>query len=582
MSLRGIRKYYFVYIIALTSNQVLAQSSEFNKTILSLEDSLVQRRSRYIISHIDSMLITVGSFSTEQKNILRTYKLEALVNKERLEEAKELSIYLLDTSSLPLNYKPRVWIQQSFINEIVHNINESFSDLAKAENYYLVNLRDRYYGVMLYRKSSLQRIRGEKKKAIDLAQQAKAFGLQHDYKHVVATAYLLLGLLYDKNNYNIALQNNDSASKYFVVVKDYDGASSSILNSYRLYRLQNNRPAAKQAILSALHIQETYGKDSTVFENVYGQLGYFYEEQGRQDSALYYTRRASVISAYNTQGKNALALQQLEAKQEKIRRQYNVERYATDLRRVQKEKELIAAIMLSLFALLTITIFFLLNLRRRNAKISHQRNQIQVANENLIASVSEKELLLKELNHRVKNNLSLILSLTRFHAEDANSIKAKENLEDLENRIRAIAITHEHFSYTDVLNVNSTVQLKIYIDKIVSTLLMISTRKIVYELDIENILVNMDTVLPIGILTNELVSNTIKHGVSEEAIKIKITAGSKGGLLEITYVDSGIKFGTSSKKDSMGIFIIDSMVQQLEGTCSREGSAYYFTLHFKY
>ena len=135
---------------------------------------------------------------------------------------------------------------------------------------------------------------------------------------------------------------------------------------------------------------------------------------------------------------------------------------------------------------------------------------IKNAEEKIKASLEEKELLLRELHHRVKNNLQIISSLINLQS---NGIKDSEDFEifrESQSRVKSMAIIHEKlYQSVDLANIN----FKEYIQSLVSYLVSYySKENIDIDLDVENdLILNMDTAVPCGLIINELFINCLKH-----------------------------------------------------------------------
>ena len=207
--------------------------------------------------------------------------------------------------------------------------------------------------------------------------------------------------------------------------------------------------------------------------------------------------------------------------------------------------------------------------------ITRQKNyQIKITQEEVRQKLKEKEFLLTELNHRVKNNLALILSLVNFQSEEISITKYKNKFKSLEFRIRAIAIAHEQLIYNANDLKDEIHNLDKYLFKIANALMSISHREIDLNIETNNIKLNIDTLLPIGIMTNELISNSLKHAVSKSKLSIDINILQKKKKIYFSYKDSGIEFKSTKNEFSLGTEILESMVEQLNGTIEREDSQY--------
>lgn len=215
--------------------------------------------------------------------------------------------------------------------------------------------------------------------------------------------------------------------------------------------------------------------------------------------------------------------------------------------------------------------------------ITAQKNRsIKLAKIEVSKKLNEKELLLKELNHRVKNNLALILSLVQFQSTDAKEDHQKQKFLHLEKRINTIAIAHEQFIYDDNSPDGKFYDLEKYLIKIYQALTSIALRTVKLDVSIDRINLNLDTALPIGILLNELISNSIEHAdLNSEALSVYTRITSKQDYIYLTYRDSGSGFVDKKNKRSLGLIIIESMVEQLKGNLERNNSQYDIILKYK-
>jgi two-component sensor histidine kinase len=210
-----------------------------------------------------------------------------------------------------------------------------------------------------------------------------------------------------------------------------------------------------------------------------------------------------------------------------------------------------------------------------------KNGEIKVAQKEIVQKLKEKEILLKELNHRVKNNLGLIISLVEFQANDLDNAAYQTKFTHLVNRINAIAIAHEQFLYNTDELLDQGYDLKNYISNIANGLISISFRNVKMSFDIENCNLNIDTAMPIGIMINELVSNSIEHAITTSTLNITMALKQVENELTIIYQDNGKKFISPENKKSLGLEIIESMVEQLMGTITRDKTTYYISLKVK-
>jgi two-component sensor histidine kinase len=194
------------------------------------------------------------------------------------------------------------------------------------------------------------------------------------------------------------------------------------------------------------------------------------------------------------------------------------------------------------------------------------RKQVQ---EKMNSSLREKELLLKEIHHRVKNNMQILNSLISFQIKENNDSRINQILAECKNRIRTMSIIHEklyqskYFSSIDIRNLISDI----------AGALVYSLRDMGKQIDlivnIPDISVGIDTAIPLGLIVNEIVSNSLKHAFPSDMngeIAINLHAVNEG--FELSIRDTGIGFPDAfnmEKTDSLGMFLIYTLVEQLGG-----------------
>ncbi len=211
--------------------------------------------------------------------------------------------------------------------------------------------------------------------------------------------------------------------------------------------------------------------------------------------------------------------------------------------------------------------------------------EIKDAEEKIKASLEEKELLLRELHHRVKNNLQIILSLINLQS---NGIKDREDLEifrESQSRVKSMAIIHEKlYQSTDFASIN----FKEYIQSLVSYLISYYSKDFIYvDIDVEDGLVlNMDTAVPCGLIINELVTNSLKHAfIDRISGKIHISLHSDDGCFTLIIGNDGVSIPPEldlKNPQKLGLQLVNSLTDQLEGKIEFDGSnGTVFKINFK-
>ncbi|HYX19094.1 MAG TPA: PAS domain S-box protein [Nostoc sp.] len=201
-----------------------------------------------------------------------------------------------------------------------------------------------------------------------------------------------------------------------------------------------------------------------------------------------------------------------------------------------------------------------------------QRQNAQVKLKNALA---EKEVLLKEVHHRVKNNLQIVSSLLQLQSQTLKDPEAIKALRESQNRIESISLIHKNLYIS--ANIGQ-IDVADYIDNLAASLLFsyqIYPGKIALETDIDSVSLNVDQAIACGLVINELISNALKHAFpNQEAGTISIALRNVGNIIEMTIRDNGIGLPDNldwTTTDSLGLSLVyDLVTEQLEGCITLE------------
>jgi PAS domain S-box-containing protein len=196
------------------------------------------------------------------------------------------------------------------------------------------------------------------------------------------------------------------------------------------------------------------------------------------------------------------------------------------------------------------------------------------AEKQLVVSLREKEILLKEIHHRVKNNMQVISSLLNLGNQKITDTPAKEVLHASMNRIRSMALVHEALYRSENM---ADIDFSEYLRNMTSWLLHSSGRLgITFLIGGDSVHLPLDTAIPCGLIANELVSNALKHafqGRDTGTIDISLDRPSNG-IVTLTIRDDGVGIppGTDIRTmSSLGMALVFSLVDQISGTITLDG-----------
>ncbi len=185
-------------------------------------------------------------------------------------------------------------------------------------------------------------------------------------------------------------------------------------------------------------------------------------------------------------------------------------------------------------------------------------------------SLHEKEMLLKEIHHRVKNNLQIIVSLLKLQSKYVNDPKDLQIFNSSRSRVETMSLIHEKLYKSNDI---SDIDLGSYIKDLVSHILKaykVNHDEISFELKSDSIQLSIDTAIPCGLIINELINNSLKYAFPEGhqgKIEINISRAGEGIILEIRDNGTGIPetFDISSS-DSLGLQLVETLIRQISGT----------------
>lgn len=505
-----------------------------------------------------------------EKNELDVMKIKILTEFGLYDEAFKLSQNLIVNSEITEEQKLKTHVERALIYEINDEDKSCLLELEKAEAIFFKHpeFKLKNYTNFLIRKSSYYRVNGFSKKAYELAIQAKKYAESVNDNVNMPVVELILGLGNRKTNpesellhYHRALYLYKKLNHFEAVISMYSNLSHFYFSSDD-YKMANLYADSAIAISSKSNVLNYKADIFQIKSNIL-------EKQNKADSALYYYKIASELyRKYNGEQRD-LKVKELEI-------EYNFDKEKSEKQLLKKDIRTTRILNTTLIVMILILVFFTWKIKKNNRKIEKQKQKISENNITLKANVEEKQFLVQELNHRVKNNLAVILSLIDFQKDQAKNENYKNRFDDLYQRIKTITIAHEFYSYSVNYNDNDLIDVQNYVNKIIESHQNSTLRMFKYINNIEQLYFNVDKVLSLGLLVNELVTNSIKHaelGTEELILHLELRKTNKN-VVELNYSDNGTVFSFENNKDSLGLLIIGGMVKQLKGNFTREKANY--------
>ena len=210
------------------------------------------------------------------------------------------------------------------------------------------------------------------------------------------------------------------------------------------------------------------------------------------------------------------------------------------------------------------------NLLKAHHNLYKSRNEIE-------KRINEKETLLREVHHRVKNNLQTVSSLLSLQSRNIEDKKMKSIIKSSQNRVISMAMVHEMLYMRDDL---SKIEYKAYVQELSEFLIRSlkgAENKVKLNIDIPDIKLGIDTAIPLGLLINEAITNALKYGITDDNEgEISIAIRQEKNHDYVLYIgDDGVGYPDSIDHKtikSLGLKLIHNLARQLKGTISKDST----------
>jgi two-component sensor histidine kinase len=205
-----------------------------------------------------------------------------------------------------------------------------------------------------------------------------------------------------------------------------------------------------------------------------------------------------------------------------------------------------------------------------NNELSEDISKRKQVEEQLKVSLKEKEVLLQEIHHRVKNNMMIITSLLLMQSRQIEDEHYREIFNISINRIKSMALIHEKLYRSEDM---AKVDFNDYLKDMINTMFEsygLSSRKVALKTGVEGVTFGIDTAIPCGLIINELISNSLKHSFPEDMegeIKVALRRNDKTEV-KLTVSDNGVGMPEDMdfrNTDSLGLTLVIALIKQLKG-----------------
>lgn len=235
--------------------------------------------------------------------------------------------------------------------------------------------------------------------------------------------------------------------------------------------------------------------------------------------------------------------------------------------RTNYQKLALAIEMISGFGLNYYLFYLFLNMNHYSEKkLVESYDQLKEQNARILLQNDEKTTLVREVHHRVKNNLQIVVSLLRMQSQEVDNPEFRSLFQESINRIMAMSLIHQKLYKNDNL---SQIRVDDYLKELITEIMSLSFKEqgVRYEIKTGVEKIGLKTLIPVGLLINELVSNSLKHAFDDFAdARIEIEIQKEGeNCLRIHYFDNGI-WKHQVENSTFGLILIDTLIEQLDGS----------------
>jgi two-component sensor histidine kinase/tetratricopeptide (TPR) repeat protein len=371
-------------------------------------------------------------------------------------------------------------------------------------------------------------------------------------------------------DYPTALEYLQKAVQYNQVRNNLNSLSFNYGNISDVYMktgdLNNARRYAHRMMETATQLNAPHR-----IVNALNQLTRVYKSAGQYDSALYFKEWYILVADSLNNLEKTAQIADMQTRYETGKKDARIEKLS-ELNEVKNQRFWLLAVASFILATLLLVVWM--------QKRKSQRQEALITNQ-----ADRLQWMMKELHHRVKNNLQIVSSLLNLQAYRLKDEQSTAAFRESQLRVQAMSLMHQRlYQVEDV----SMINFKLYLTDLTETLMQAyGYDKDAFDLEIcvDQEMLNVDTVMPLGLLVNEIVTNSFKYaypGLQRPSLKIKLQ--SSNNQLELSVSDNGPGIPANSQPKGFGQNLIMALSRQLKATVTQEnenGASYHFTIPYQ-
>lgn len=430
------------------------------------------------------------------------------------------------------------------------------------------------------RYASYHRIFDNKDSAVVYAAKAIEYGRYYKVQRSELDGHLLMGSL--SKDFQKSTDHFQAAANIYLKRRAFYGAAGQKMNIASRYFGAGDLDKATIHLDTAgnyaFQIPEDYIGYYDVLNRFYELKAELFKARGLIDSAFYYLHESITADRMSE-----IRINQQEINQQETAFALEKEQAKLDFEQQRSSYLRWGLVLMGLLLVAMAAGHF--NNERKKRFIAKQNKLIAAKNEALRESLRRQSTLLSEVHHRVKNNLQLVMSLLTLKGSKIPEANMQIHFDDLSTKVHSIALIHQQLYRTEAFD---KVNFRDYLTELTNHFMALQSddQPFSIQLEAEEILLNLETVLPLGIICSELISNSLKYArLPDRPLFLNLSVQKTADNYTFRYQDNGPGYPDNTlkhKPNSMGGMLISSMVRQLKAesnTYNQDGAV--FTLSFQ-
>ena len=561
-----------VFCLLLSGHIVLAQDISVAKEIKKI-DSLIDNY-QFVLAEKKADSLYKTKIDKNQFLEVR-FRQALLLDKQEESSVESLKVLLSiidDAENTDLHsLSCRIYLLTALAYEKAQNFELTNLYLNKAYKTYKAYHLEELYSTYCIRRSSYYRFINKFDLMYSYARQAEKYAEKYQNKKDLEDSYLLMGVYMSKNkNYAKTLEYSFKILK--LNKKNYHRSKIALdyNNISYVYVIMKDYP---KALLYSDSAYVFYNDADLMYKDYLSESRYkAFEGLGNTDSAYHYFKQ------YHDN------IQVLTAKEEKLKIKKLENQYQSDKREdTIKDKDNQMILIGSLLAVIAIASILLFG---KNRQINHRNKIINQQLGELTQLLKQKQFLLSELQHRVKNNLQHVISILEIQKESADFNNIEELIRGNQNRIHSMALLHKKLNVSDNVNDVDFTRYITELSEIVKESYDNHQKKINLNINCEIETITIGKALPIGFIIVELISNSMKHAFKNRnigIINIETTEGKNGQKNKFYYSDNGDGFDfNQTNEKGLGLEITKGLIDQIDGIVeTKTDNGFELIIYFK-